>query len=59
MRRDPIVEEVRRIRREIEAECQDDAQKFYEHLQELQERYGKRLVRRAPRPSTGKKKLAI
>lgn len=44
MWKDPIVEEVRQIRREIEAECGDDFEKIYEMAQERQRRYGSRLV---------------
>lgn len=50
MSNDPVVEEVRRIRHEIEAECRRESQEYGEYLAELQARYKKRLVRRAPRP---------
>jgi hypothetical protein len=49
MERDPIVEEVRRVRREIEAECGNDAQKYFEHLTELQKQYTDRLVCLGPK----------
>lgn len=49
MPRDPIIEEVRQIRHDIEAECQNDPQKFYEHIQQLQNKYLHRLVQREPR----------
>jgi hypothetical protein len=48
---DPIVEEVRRVRREIEAECGNDAQKYFEHLAELQKKYADRLVCLGPKPA--------
>ncbi|MFH1146298.1 MAG: hypothetical protein V1736_01155 [Pseudomonadota bacterium] len=48
---DPIIKEIRTIRHEIEAEYENDPQKYYEHLQQLQERYSKRLVRRKPKPA--------
>ncbi len=44
MWKDPIVEEVRNIRREIEAECDNDFEKIYKMAQERQRRYGSRLV---------------
>ena len=49
MRDDPIVREVREIRHEIERECKDDAEAFYEWLVASQQRLGKRLIRRQPR----------
>ena len=53
---DPIIDEIRKIRREIEAECQNDAGKYYEHLMDIQKKYGKQLVRRGPRPRLQVKK---
>lgn len=44
MWKDPIVEEVRNIRREIEAECDNDFEKIYKMAQERQRQYGGRLV---------------
>jgi len=41
---DPVVERVRNIRREIEAECHHDADQYLEHLQEVQQQYEHRLV---------------
>lgn len=52
MYRDPIVEEVRKVRREIiEAECKRDEVRFYEHLLQVQAKHSDRLVRRRPNPS--------
>jgi hypothetical protein len=59
MSRDPIIEEVRQIRHKIEAECEDDAQKYYEHIQHVQEKYMNRLVQRKPKPALNKQKLAV
>jgi hypothetical protein len=47
MNKDPIVEEVRRIRKEIEKQ-HPDAQSFYDHLERQQRACGRRLVRRQP-----------
>ncbi len=58
MSRDPIIEEVRQIRQMIEAECEDDAQKYYEHIQQVQKKYRNRLVQREPKPSFKRQKLA-
>jgi len=49
MLRDPIVEEVREVRHKIETDCEDDPQKYFEHIQQVQEQYRNRLVRRKPK----------
>lgn len=51
MEQEPILKEIRRIRHEIEAECQNDPQKYYEHIQQIQKQYNNRLVRFKPRPA--------
>ena len=48
MARDPIVEQVRSIRKEIEQQY-PDAASFYKHLEQQQKAYRKRLVRRCPK----------
>jgi hypothetical protein len=48
MAKDPIVEEARSIRKEIERQY-PDAASFYQHLEERQKAYRKRLVRRRPK----------
>ena len=48
MRTDPIVEQVRSIRTEIERQY-PDAESFYKHLEQQQEAYRTRLVRRKPK----------
>lgn len=49
MFKDPIVEEVRKTRREIESEfATPDA--YFEHLEHLQELWKDRLIRRSPQP---------
>ncbi len=58
MSQDPIIEEVRQIRHKIEAECEDDAQKFYEHIRQVQERYRHQIVQRKPKPILNKHRLA-
>jgi Ni2+-binding GTPase involved in maturation of urease and hydrogenase len=49
MDQEPILKEIRRIRHEIEEECHNDAQKYYEHIQELQRKYSNRLARFNPK----------
>lgn len=49
MLKDPIVEEVRRIRHEIEWECQENPDKLFEYFQASQRKVGDRLVRRRPK----------
>ena len=51
MQKDPIVEEVRKVRREIEAECGNDGRKYYAHLIELQRKYADRLVKHGSMPA--------
>ena len=59
MKIDPIVQQVREIRHEIERECERDPAKYYQHLRTLQENLGARVVRREPKPlPTGKQKEA-
>lgn len=48
MFKDPIVEEVRKNRHEIEASCGSDSKNFYEYLIGLQSKYQERLIRRKP-----------
>ena len=56
MFQDPIIKEIPKIRHEIEAECQNDSQKYYEYIQQVQAKYRDRLVRREPKPSLRKNK---
>lgn len=46
---DPVVAEVRKIRRQIEAEHGADFQSYYKHLLKVQRNLKKRLVRRQPK----------
>lgn len=41
---DPIVEEVRKIRKEIESACDNDPVKYAEHLRQLELKHADRLV---------------
>jgi len=50
MTEDPIVREVREIRHQIEKECQQDSEKYYQHLKTLQNKLAERLVSRHPKP---------
>jgi len=47
---DPIVKEVREIRHEIEQECQQDPEKYFQRLKASQETMVERLVCRCPKP---------
>ncbi|GBE03620.1 hypothetical protein BMS3Abin09_00537 [bacterium BMS3Abin09] len=51
MEQEPILKEIRRIRLDIEAECKNDPQKYYEHIQQIQMQYSNRLVRFKPKPA--------
>ena len=48
---DPIIREIRQIRRNIEAEYDDNSDEFYEHILQIQQGYKNRLVRRQPKAS--------
>ena len=48
---DPIISEIRNNRLKLEAEFQNDSQKYYDHLLEIQKKYSNRLVRRQPKPA--------
>jgi len=48
MRKDPIVEQVRSIRKQIEQQY-PDAESFYKHLEQQQEAYRPYLTRRKPK----------
>jgi len=50
MHDDPILKELRHIRRTIAEECGDNGQKFFEYLVQMQKRYTDLLVCRNPRP---------
>jgi hypothetical protein len=41
---DPIIQEIREIRKKIEEECQQKGQTYYDHLLEVQEKYKDRLT---------------
>lgn len=43
---DPIIEETRRIRREIESECDNNFDRLLENAVEIQKKYSNRLVSR-------------
>ncbi|MEJ2704860.1 MAG: hypothetical protein P8Z79_20680 [Sedimentisphaerales bacterium] len=46
--KDPIVEQVRSVRKQIEQQY-PDAESFYKHLEQQQETYRGRLIRRKPK----------
>jgi hypothetical protein len=48
MAKDPIVQQVRAVRKEIEQQY-PDAGSFYKHLEQQQKAYRTRLTRRKPR----------
>ena len=52
--RDPVVEEVRKIRHRI-ASKHGTHEEYCGHLRRIQERYADRLVRRRPRPALRRK----
>ncbi len=51
MFRDPIIEELRKIRHTLEESCDNDPEKYYLYLLEIQNKYRDRLVRRKPKPA--------
>ena len=52
---DPIIEEIRKIRHVIEAECGNDGDRYFQHIQEMQKKYNN-LIRRKPKPRLQVKK---
>ncbi len=59
MKTDPIVEQVRQVRKHIEDETQQDPELFYQHLKKVQEPLSHRLVCRQPKPLTTTKKKQV
>jgi hypothetical protein len=49
MHDDPLIGELRHIRRTFEEECEDNHQKYYEYLSQSQRKYMDRLIRRRPK----------
>ena len=47
---DPIVDEVRRIRLDIEREYGGDLHAYCQHLRRIQKKFGDRLVSGKPKP---------
>jgi len=48
MPEDALLKDLRRLRRQVEAENENDPGKYYEHLLHVQQQYGNKLVRRKP-----------
>ncbi len=48
MNHDPIIEELREIRKNIEEECERKGKSYYDHLLDVQEQYKDRLVENHP-----------
>jgi fatty acid desaturase len=44
MKDDPIIQELRRIRKDIEEECKRKGQCYFDYLLEVQEKFKDRLV---------------
>jgi len=44
MNHDPIIHELRNIRKDIEEECKRKGQSYFNHLLEIQEKYKDRLA---------------
>ena len=55
MIKDPIVEEVRKVRHQIEKEFGNDVKKHIEHIYQEQRKHSERLVSRQPRMLKRKK----
>lgn len=55
--KDVIVEEVRRVRHQIEKEFNHDTDMYLKHIYEAQKEHGRKLVRRQPKPQ--RKRRAI
>ena len=55
--KDLIVEEVRKIRHEIEQEYDQSMEKYLEHIYTEQKKHGNNLVRRRPKPLRKRKAM--
>ncbi len=53
--KDPIVEEIREIRRQIEAENNDDFKHLFQKISESQKKHSNKIVSRKPRILSQKK----
>ena len=56
---DPIVEEVRKQRFKIEADCENDFEKIFEQALKLQQKFAARLILKPARQESGKAVLEI
>ena len=52
---DPVIDEVRKVRKEIAKEYSDTPDAYFLHLQEVQKKFKKGLVRRKPQLAKNKK----
>ena len=59
MSKDPIVEEVRKIRHQIESDYKNDSDKYYEHLLNIQKKYRRRLIKRQPQRKIKDKPVCV
>ena len=55
---DPIVEEVRKARRDLFEECGNDLGRFFEFLRESEKKHGDRLIRSVEELRTRRKSTA-
>ena len=56
--KDEIVDEIRKIRHEIEEEYGDDPKRYLEYIYETQKKHGDKLVCRKPKRLT-RKRMAL
>ncbi len=59
MLKDPIIEEVRQVRHKIESECENDPDKYYQYLQQIQKKQKSRIVKFKPKPAFIKQRVAV
>ena len=59
MKTDPIVQQVRLVRRQIEDENQRDPDLYYQYLKKLQKGLTSRLVCREPKPLATSTKKSV
>jgi hypothetical protein len=56
---DPIIEEVRKIRHELEAECGNDFERIYAHAVEIQKGLRDKLISKPLRPTEEREPVTI
>jgi|GEM_PF-2112316 len=52
--KDPIIEEIHKVRRQIEKECEEKGISYFDHILEYQKKFKGKLVSNASKPKHAK-----